>query len=139
MASGRMGSLELGLGSAVLLVGQFGDLVGDLLEPGCFGVEERVFDELQEEVGQSLPQSLQTLLGASSVEHVGLAVDEVHYFAGEVAVPLLDRPLGVQQDVQSLVRGDVLHLQSLVEVHQLLRADGEGRVHLGDTAVGVSN
>jgi hypothetical protein len=35
-------------------VADLSDLVRDLLEPSRLGVEQRVFDELQEKIGQAL-------------------------------------------------------------------------------------
>lgn len=134
----RQKSVELGLGIAVLLVGQLGNLIRNLLEARCLRVEEGVLDELQEQVGQPLPEPLQALLRAASVQHVGLSVDEVDDFTGEIAVPLLHCPLGVEQDVQSFISGDVLHLEALVKVHEFLGTDGEGSVHFCDTAIGLA-
>ena len=82
--------------SVALLACKFRYFVGDLLEASCLRIEERILDELQEKIGQSLPQSLKRLLRPAPVQHVGLPVDQVYDLSGEVAVPFLDCPLGVQ-------------------------------------------
>ena len=57
------------------------------------------------------------------------------HLAREVAVELLDRPLDVQQHVQPLVHVEHGQVEPVVELHELLGARGEGRVHVHLAAV----
>mmetsp|Transcript_82664 Transcript_82664/g.237596 ORF Transcript_82664/g.237596 Transcript_82664/m.237596 type:complete len:517 (+) Transcript_82664:63-1613(+) len=96
------------------------ELPRNLLELHGLGVELRRLDELQEEVGQPPPQAHEGLFGPAAVEHIGLAVDEVHDLPSEVAVELLHGPLHVQQHVQALVHSEQRQAQAAVQVHQFL-------------------
>lgn len=55
----------------------FGNLVWDLLEASSLGIEQWVFNELQEKICQSLSEALQRTFWAASIEHVGLAINQL--------------------------------------------------------------
>mmetsp|Transcript_36333 Transcript_36333/g.95809 ORF Transcript_36333/g.95809 Transcript_36333/m.95809 type:complete len:214 (-) Transcript_36333:1156-1797(-) len=117
-------------------VGPQDELLWDLLEARRLGVELGRLDKLKEEVCYPLAQSFEGVLRAAAVEHIGLAVDQLDDVAGQVAVKLLDSPLDVEEDVEALVDGQQRQTQSVVELHQLLGARRERRVHLRNLSVG---
>lgn len=66
------------------------------METSGLGVKQGIFDELKEEVGQTLSQALKRFLRTSSVKHVGLSVDQVYNLSGQVAVPFFNGPFSIQ-------------------------------------------
>ena len=65
------------------------------MEARRFRVELRCLDELEEEVGQPLPQAGQGGLGSAAIEHIRLPIDEFDNVPRQIAVKLLDRPFDV--------------------------------------------
>eukprot|EP00968_Pinguiococcus_pyrenoidosus_P024829 scaffold5102_cov267-Pinguiococcus_pyrenoidosus.AAC.2 len=99
------------------------------------GIELRGLDEVQEEVGQALPQPGHGRRFATPIEEVGLPLQELNDVLGEAAVELGHRPFDAEQCVQALLDAVEWRDQSLVQVHELPRANGEGRVDVHDMAV----
>eukprot|EP00955_Chlamydomonas_euryale_P064117 358859-Chlamydomonas_euryale.AAC.9 len=84
------------------------------LEARGLGVELGSLNKCEEERRDALAQALKHALRAAAVEHVGLAVDELHDLARERAVKLLDRPFHVQQHVEPLVDAELHEVEAVV-------------------------